>query len=75
MTLVQFNILPSFTQLSLLWRKGVYVAKRIEDHFSVMLYQLQSFYVEVYYDENETEVEKIYGFSDTEELSQYLQQS
>ena len=72
MTVIQFNILPSFKQLSLLWSKGVYLAKRIENNFSVMLYQMQSFYVEVYYDEAETEVERIYTFNNTKDLEPYL---
>ena len=72
MTALQYNILPSFKQLSLVWSKGVYLAKRIEDHFSVMLYQLQSFYVEVYYDNQEGEVEKIYSFNETDNLEPYL---
>ena len=72
MTVIQYNILPSFKQLALVWSKGVFIAKRFESDFLVMLYQIQSFYVEVYYSRFDNDVEKIYPFNNTDQLEPYL---
>jgi hypothetical protein len=49
MTLYPFNLLDEMEQHEALWEHGVMVGDKVEDVHRVVLYQLDSFYVELYY--------------------------
>jgi hypothetical protein len=49
MKMHEFGLLDIKTQLDILYTNGVYVGKRRKLHNLVLLYQLESFYVEVFY--------------------------
>jgi hypothetical protein len=49
MTLYQFNVLSEDEKAAVLWSKGDIVGDSIENNFSILLYQIRSFYVELYY--------------------------
>jgi hypothetical protein len=49
MTLFDFKLLTEEDQLDLLHKEGVYIGKRKEAGLTILLYQLDSFYVEVFY--------------------------
>jgi hypothetical protein len=49
MTLYQFNALNEIEQAEAVW-DGVFVGDREDEEHRILLYQIDSFYVEVYYD-------------------------
>ena len=71
MTLAQFNQLD-YTGKLMACNDGVCIGGRDEGKFSVLLYQLCSFYVEVYYHKKYSFVSGLDGFDDTDRLEPYL---
>jgi hypothetical protein len=49
MKLVDFFTLPGFKQLNHVYQNGAYIGKRLQDGLEVLLYQLDGFYIEIYY--------------------------
>jgi len=49
MTLFEFQILDLADQVGILYKHGVYIGKRKQGHLTIMLFQVDSFYVEVVY--------------------------
>ena len=74
MTLYDFNVLDRNTQHNVVWEKGVHIGERIEADHRVILYQLFTFYVEMYYYTVENAILKIRSFSSTNCLEPYLKQ-
>ncbi len=72
MTLYQFNVLSEDEKAAVLWRKGDFVGERKENNFSISLYQVQSFYVEVFYSGKENKISRLRSFSSTDQLEPYL---
>ena len=72
MTLYQFNVLSKKQQAELTFYEGKFVDDRIEDDFKVLLYQLYSFYVEMYYNQKENRIVRLRNFSSTTQLDPYL---
>ena len=70
----EFMDLPGELQLQLLHRDGVYVGKRKLGKQTVMLMQLYSFYVEIYYTVYRSEVDHIITSDTTDILQPYLDQ-
>ena len=66
MKLSQFNLLDESEQVAMLLEDGVLVAERFYKEFTILLYQLRGFYVEVYYHKT---YEVIQGFRSFENLS------
>ena len=58
----------------LLFDNGVYLAKRKVDEFDVYLYQVHSFYVEVYFYEDYEDLGYMRAFSSTDNLLPYFTQ-
>ena len=74
MTLTQFNALSRQTQQETVLRSGIFLSERKQGAFRVMLYQLEGFYIEVYFYKQSNVVFWLKSFSSTEELQPYLQQ-
>lgn len=74
MTLYDFQLLPEHEQIETLYQQGVFIGKRKEAFSIILLYQLESFYVEVYYRKYRSYVKKLYCFDSTELLDPYLEQ-
>jgi hypothetical protein len=72
MKLTQFNCLDEVRQIELLWSAGVLIGSRQEGLFKILLYQIDSFYVEVYYQYFQGKMAKIKSFVDIEYLDPYL---
>ena len=49
MTLDDFILLPDPQQVDILYKQGVFIGKRRHEEQVVVLYQLESFYVEIFY--------------------------
>lgn len=62
--------LPS--QAYIIYRRGVYLSERSEDDLFVALYQVNDFYVEIYYRLNNSEIVKFISFHGDVLLEPYL---
>jgi len=74
MTMYDFQLLPEQQQVELLYHSGVYIGKRREGISIILLYQLESFYVEVVYRKYRSHVKRLHCFDSTELLDPYLEQ-
>ena len=72
MTMYQFNCLDDVRQIELLWSAGVLIGARQEGLHKVLLYQIDGFYVEVFYQYFQGKMVKIKSFSQTDQLDPYL---
>ena len=75
MDLYQFKLLNHSDQAQAVWDFGVHVATRYSSHVTILLWQLDCFYVELFYDGIENEIVKIRPFKSTLPLDPYLQQT
>jgi hypothetical protein len=74
MTMYDFQLLPEHQQIEVLYQHGVYIGKRKEKFSIIILYQLESFYVEVVYRKYRSHVKHLHCFESTELLDPYLEQ-
>ena len=72
MNMYQFNCLDEVRQIELLWSAGVLVGSRQEGFYKILLYQIDSFYVEVFYQYFQGKMVKVKSFTDTDQLEPYL---
>jgi hypothetical protein len=73
MRFADFKSLSIAEQAYLLCQQGVLLAEREADNYVIALYQLESFYVEVYYRSGDNEILKLLSFHSTLLLDPYLQ--
>lgn len=72
--LVQFKELSLESQLDLLHVHGVYVGKRSVNGQVVLLFQLNHYYVEVYYHQYRKNVDRLVTSDQTDILQPYMDQ-
>jgi hypothetical protein len=72
MNMYQFNCLDEVRQIELLWGAGVLIGSRQEGFYKILLYQIDSFYVEVFYQYFQGKMVKLKSFTDTDQLQPYL---
>lgn len=72
MTLKQFNTLPLEKQQDVVLGEGIFLAERKDPPLRMMLYDMGSFYVEVFFLSRYNKVAWFNGFSNTEKLEPYL---
>ena len=72
MTLNQYNLMDQATQAHILSDYGVLLADRHDIGHVILLYQIDGFYVEVYYSRQSIKLVRFRSFSNTDELSPYL---
>lgn len=66
-----FVLLHEEQQLEMLWYNGEQIGRRKEREFIILLYQVEGFYVEVYYNTKYKEIEKYLSFECTDKLEPY----
>lgn len=72
MTLDQFTTLPETKQAETLLERGIFLADRLYKNFSIFLYQLDNFYVEVYHNLRFDVMQGMRCFQDEDALEPYL---
>jgi hypothetical protein len=72
MTFEQFQALPKDIQRNVVKHCGVFLFGRTGVGVNVKLYQIEGFYVELYFDEKMSEAIRIRSFEDTKLLEPYL---
>ncbi len=73
MTLYDFIALDEQEQAEAVWN-GVFIADREDQEHRILLYQIDSFYVEVYYHKEYNVIRRFRPFSSTDQLQPYLEQ-
>ncbi len=74
MTLNQFNLLNEDDQACAIWQRGVLIATRASGSCRVLLYQIEGFYVEVFYQPQYHVITKFKSFASTDALDPYFGQ-
>jgi len=72
MTIYSFGLLNEQEQAKEVWQ-GEYITAREEEANTVMLYKVHQFYVEVYYNRENSELLKFNPFSSATRLALYFQ--
>ena len=72
MNIEDFNFLDALAKTEVISMEGIFLAERSEGCFRISLYQLQNFYVEIYYHTTRFFYVCIRSFEDDGELSPYL---
>jgi hypothetical protein len=73
MNLRQFQGLEVTIQIGVIWNNGVHVATRDDEVYQYLLYQLDNFYVEVWYHIEFEVINRFIAFDDIDRLEPYLQ--
>lgn len=71
MTNYQFNSLNDYQKADAVW-DGTYLGDRQEDDCNILLFEVDSFYVEVYYHKKFNNVTRFRSFITTDLLEPYL---
>jgi hypothetical protein len=74
MTLYQFLALDDTCRAETLWDRGVHIGERREEQHLMLLYQINGFYVEVFYDPVTNAISRLRPFSSVDQLQPYLAQ-
>jgi hypothetical protein len=74
MRMKDFSVLDQSDQLEHIMIRGVFLADRYTDEFTLILYGLDNFYVELYFHPQTNEMAWIKSFDNTDELEPYLQE-
>ncbi|MBC7510085.1 MAG: hypothetical protein H7320_15265 [Ferruginibacter sp.] len=74
MTLYQYNDLDELEQHETLWEHGVMIGERVEGEYKLILYQIFTFYIELYYHIENNVLHRLRTFSNTELLKDYINQ-
>jgi hypothetical protein len=73
MTTEAFKALGDPAQRKYLLEEGAYLGHRKDEPWSVLLYQVRDFYVEVYFSMNNLDIHAIEAFDDLDRLEPYLE--
>ena len=72
MTLYQYKLLDYTDQACVLWNKGVFLCERKAGQHTIALYQIDGFYVEVFYHREHNQIERLRSFRNVDQLRPYL---
>jgi hypothetical protein len=72
MTLYQYKALQESEQATILWDEGVHLGERFDTEHKVLLYQIDGFYVVVFYNEGDNAIERLISFETVDRLMPYL---
>jgi len=74
MTLLHFIGLDTDEQAKCIWQ-GTYLAARTADDHCILLYRIDDFYAEIFYDTRENKITQIKGFRANSHLIRYISSS
>ena len=72
MTLYDFNGLDVQDQADSLCEHGVFLSERQNDRYIILLYQIDGFYIEVYFNKGKGKIVRFRSFLSPDQLFQYL---
>jgi len=71
MTLCEFNLLGEMEQAKAIW-SGTHVATRQDEEHEILLFQIDGFFVEVFFDRTYETISKIEAIGNINQLTLYL---
>ncbi len=74
MNFYEFRMLDKNEQIDLLYKDGIYIGKLKEGRLVVVLYQLDSYYIKVFYQKYRCYVSRLYCFTSIVLLDPFLDQ-
>jgi hypothetical protein len=74
MKLQQFKHLRHSNKTATIWKKGEHIGSRLEGIYSVTLWQVGAFYVEIYFDMLRKKITAFESFENLQLLDPYLAQ-
>lgn len=74
MEFYKFRILDQNQQIDLIYKNGIYIGKLKEGSSTVVLYQLESYYIKIFYQKYRCYVSRIYCFTSTALLDPFIDQ-
>lgn len=74
MTLCEYNGLDQAEQFEALYNYGIHISDRADQEYCIILFQLDSFYVELYFHIEENALKKLRSFSNLDFIIPYLEQ-
>jgi len=74
MDIREFNFMDGMAKTEVLATAGVYLAERVDGCFRISLYQIDDFYVEIYYHKTRYFYICIRSFSEPSDLYPYLEE-
>ena len=72
MTLYEYKLLDVTEQALMLWEKGVHIGERFNGEYNILLYQIDGFYLEVFYHPERNTIVRLRSFKSTGQLRPYL---
>ena len=72
MTINEFNAFSKEVQLDVLLQEGIFLCYRTHGKQYIDLYQIEAFYVEVYYNQKQNRIPKLKSFLSTDALKPYF---
>lgn len=73
MTIYEFNLLDGIRQAEVVENRGVLIADRLHKQLKILLFQVDNFYIEVYYHNTYNVVQGFRSFESTDALDPYLE--
>ena len=73
MTFYEFSQLDKDDQAQRVWKSGKHIATRYSSIYAILLWQMDTFYAEIYYDRIDNKIESIRSFLSLEPITRYLQ--
>jgi hypothetical protein len=74
MTLSEYNFLDQAEQFEVLYNYGVHISDRADDDYCIILFQLDNFYIELYFHLELNSLKKFVSFSNVNFIEPYLEQ-
>jgi hypothetical protein len=74
MTIFDFDMMTGMKKMQVLSEKAIYLCQKKEGCFKISLYQIEDFYVEIYFHTTQHSYKSIRTFNDTGDLEGYLEQ-
>ena len=74
MTIQDFELMNGIEKMQAIAELGVFLAKRMEGCYSISLYQIEDFYIEIYFHSTQFLYISARTFTNTAELNVYLDQ-
>jgi hypothetical protein len=75
LTLYDFNGMDEKEQAEAVFTQGTFIDDRDEDGLKVQLYRLDSFYVEVFYNQKDNKITRYRSFNSPGQLAPYVKLS
>lgn len=74
MTLCEYYHLNQTEQFETLYDHGIHISDRADSEYCIILFQLDNFYVELYFHIEDNVLKKLISFSNIDYIAPYLEQ-